>query len=79
MYLSMHLAKKTLKIQPTDYRIHRAYPPKGTDPTWVVWYNSTRKKKQKMAGQCRIFHRKNNSFSRKRLTYTYLMLSCIYS
>ena len=40
------LGKEELKIQPTDYRIHRAYPPKGTDPTWVVWYNSTRKNKK---------------------------------
>ena len=40
------LGKEDLQIQPTDYRIHRAYPPKGTDPTWVVWYNSTRKNKK---------------------------------
>ena len=40
------LGKEELNIQPTDYRIHRAYPPKGTDPTWVVWYNSTRKNKK---------------------------------
>jgi hypothetical protein len=40
------LGKEELQIQPTDYRIHRAYPPKGTDPTWVVWYNSTRKNKK---------------------------------
>jgi len=40
------LGKEELRIQPTHYQIHRAYPPKGTDPTWVVWYNSTRKNKK---------------------------------
>ena len=40
------LGKEELHIQPTNYRIHRAYPPKGTDPTWVKWYNSTRKNKK---------------------------------
>jgi len=40
------LGKEQLHIQPTDYKIYRAYPPKGTDPTWVVWMNSTRKNKK---------------------------------
>ena len=40
------LGKEELNIQPTYYKIHRAYPPKGTDPTWVVWMNSTRKNKK---------------------------------
>ena len=40
------LGKEDLKIQETHYKIHRAYPPKGTDPTWVVWMNSTRKNKK---------------------------------
>ena len=40
------LGKEPLKIQPTHYTFHRAYPPKGTDPTWVVWMNSTRKNKK---------------------------------
>mgnify|MGYP003633775521 FL=1 len=40
------LGKEELHIQPTHYTLHRAYPPKGTDPTWVVWYNSTRKNKK---------------------------------
>ena len=40
------LGKESLYIQPTNYKIHRAYPPKGTDPTWVVWMNSTRKNKK---------------------------------
>jgi len=40
------LGKEELNIQPTHYKIHRAYPPKGTDPTWVVWMNSTRKNKK---------------------------------
>ena len=39
------LGKEPLKIQPTQYTVARAYPPKGTDPTWVVWMNSTRKNK----------------------------------
>ena len=43
------LGKEQLHIQPTHYNIHRAYPPKGTDPTWVVWMNSTRKNKKWMA------------------------------
>jgi hypothetical protein len=46
MYLNIHLVKNSLYIQPTNYKIHRAYPPKGTDPTWVVWMNSTRKNKK---------------------------------
>jgi putative methyltransferase len=40
------LGKEPLKIQPTRYTLYRAYPPKGTDPTWVVWMNSTRKNKK---------------------------------
>jgi radical SAM superfamily enzyme YgiQ (UPF0313 family) len=40
------LGKEQLHIQPTHYNIHRAYPPKGTDPTWVEWMNSTRKNKK---------------------------------
>ena len=40
------LGKEQLHVQPTHYNIHRAYPPKGTDPTWVVWMNSTRKNKK---------------------------------
>ena len=43
------LGKEQLHIQPTHYNIHRAYPPKGTDPTWVEWMNSTRKNKKWMA------------------------------
>jgi radical SAM superfamily enzyme YgiQ (UPF0313 family) len=43
------LGKESLYVQPTNYKIHRAYPPKGTDPTWVVWMNSTRKNKKWMA------------------------------
>jgi len=43
------LGKESLYVQPTHYKIHRAYPPKGTDPTWVVWMNSTRKNKKWMA------------------------------
>ena len=40
------LGKEQLHVQPTHYNIHRAYPPKGTDPTWVEWMNSTRKNKK---------------------------------
>jgi len=40
------LGKESLYVQPTNYKIQRAYPPKGTDPTWVVWNNSTRKNKK---------------------------------
>ena len=40
------LGKEELHIQPTHYTLHRAYPPKGTDPTWAQWYNSTRKNKK---------------------------------
>ena len=40
------LGKEKLIMRPTHYKIHRAYPPKGTDPTWVVWMNSTRKNKK---------------------------------
>ena len=43
------LGKEKLIMRPTHYKIHRAYPPKGTDPTWVVWMNSTRKNKKWMA------------------------------
>ena len=40
------LGKEPLKIQTTHYTFNRAYPPKGTDPTWVKWMNSTRKNKK---------------------------------
>jgi hypothetical protein len=40
------LGKEDLCIRPTEYKIHRAYPPKETNPSWVVWYNSTRKNKK---------------------------------
>jgi len=40
------LGKEQLHIQPTHYSIHRAYPPKGMDPTWTEWMNSTRKNKK---------------------------------
>ena len=45
--------KEELKIQPTHYTLYRAYPPKGTDPTWVVWMNSTRKNKK---WQAKVFY-----------------------
>ena len=40
------LGKEDLNIRPTDYRIHRAYPPEGLVVTWVQWMNSTRKNKK---------------------------------
>jgi hypothetical protein len=40
------LGKEELDIAPTNYVFHRAYPPKGTNPSWVEWYNSTRKNKK---------------------------------
>ena len=40
------LGKENLTIKPTQYKVHSARPPKGTDPDWVVWMNSTRKNKK---------------------------------
>ena len=40
------LGKESLNEQPTEYEFRRAYPPAGTNPSWVEWYNSTRKSKK---------------------------------
>lgn len=40
------LGKENLIMRPTHYKIHRAYPPKGTNQTWTQWMNSTRKNRK---------------------------------
>ena len=49
---------KKLNIKPTEYKIRKAYPPKGTNPNWVVWMNSTRKNKK---WQASVEYSKENS------------------
>jgi len=39
------LGKEELVIRPTKYKIHRRYPFKDTNPTWVQWMNTKRKNK----------------------------------
>jgi hypothetical protein len=58
------LGKEKLIMRPTHYKIHRAYPPKGTDPTWVVWMNSTRKNK-KWQASVKYSKEKTNLFLEK--------------
>ena len=56
------LGKEELDIAPTNYVFHRAYPPKGTNPSWVEWMNSTRKNKkwqakvEKITKKATLFH-----------------------
>jgi len=56
------LGKEEFDIAPTSYVFHRAYPPKGTNPSWVEWYNSTRKNKkwqarvEKITKKATLFH-----------------------
>ena len=59
------LGKEPLKIQPTHYTFNRAYPPKGTDPTWVVWMNSTRKNKKWQAKVSYKTEKKSTLFLQK--------------